>query len=88
MKGKEIALFNVDGEFFALDNTCTHRGGPLAEGEVVGTRGRVPGTAPLNIRTGEVVGSAGAAGGCSIRGSRDRNRHRSKRRDPFYRPSQ
>ena len=47
MKGKEDSMFNVDGEFFALDNTCTHRGGPLAEGEVVGTRGRVPGTAPL-----------------------------------------
>ena len=30
VKGKEIALFNVDGQFFALDNTCTHRGGPLA----------------------------------------------------------
>ena len=26
LKGKEIALFNVDGEFFALDNACTHRG--------------------------------------------------------------
>jgi nitrite reductase/ring-hydroxylating ferredoxin subunit len=38
VKGKEIALFNVDGELFALDNTCTHRGGPLAEGEVRGTR--------------------------------------------------
>jgi len=31
VKGKQIALFNVDGEFCALDNTCTHRGGPLAE---------------------------------------------------------
>ena len=36
VKGKEIALFNVDGEFFALDNTCTHHGGPLAEGELAG----------------------------------------------------
>ena len=34
VKGKQIALFNVDGQVFALDNTCTHRGGPLAEGEV------------------------------------------------------
>ncbi len=24
VKGKSIALFNVDGQFFALDNTCTH----------------------------------------------------------------
>ena len=27
VKGKRIALFNGDGKFFALDNTCTHRGG-------------------------------------------------------------
>ena len=42
VKGKEIALFNVDGEFFALDNTCTHRGGPLAEGEVAGHKVTCP----------------------------------------------
>ena len=24
IEGKEIALFNVDGEFHAIDNTCTH----------------------------------------------------------------
>src|ERR1700694_5544607 len=29
---REIALFNVDGGFYALDNTCPHQGGPLAEG--------------------------------------------------------
>ncbi len=34
--GKEIALFNVDGEFFAIDNTCAHRGGPLGEGMLEG----------------------------------------------------
>ena len=35
--GKTLALFNVDGTFHAIDNTCTHRGGPLAEGELDGT---------------------------------------------------
>lgn len=30
--GAEVALFNVDGEFFAISNTCLHRGGPLGEG--------------------------------------------------------
>jgi nitrite reductase/ring-hydroxylating ferredoxin subunit len=35
--GKQIALFNVDGAFHAIDNTCLHRGGPLAEGELEGT---------------------------------------------------
>lgn len=32
INGKELALFNIKGEFFAIDNTCPHRGGPLAEG--------------------------------------------------------
>ncbi|HMU55467.1 MAG TPA: Rieske 2Fe-2S domain-containing protein [Nitrospira sp.] len=35
-QGKTIALFNVDGVFHAIDNTCIHRGGPLGEGEVEG----------------------------------------------------
>ncbi len=34
VKGRPIALFNVNGEFYALDNTCMHRGGPLGEGFV------------------------------------------------------
>ena len=34
--GTEVALFNVDGEFFALGNTCPHRGGPLGEGFLEG----------------------------------------------------
>jgi len=32
--GKEIALFNSNGEYFAIDNECTHVGGPLCEGEI------------------------------------------------------
>lgn len=28
----EIAVFKVDGELYALDNTCIHRGGPLGDG--------------------------------------------------------
>lgn len=51
MKGEQIALFNVDSQFFALDNTCTHRGGPLADGEVTCPHG-----ATFDVRTGEVVG--------------------------------
>ena len=30
--GKAIALFKVQGNFYAIDNTCVHRGGPLGEG--------------------------------------------------------
>lgn len=32
VKGRQVALFNVNGEYYAIDNTCIHRGGPLAEG--------------------------------------------------------
>ncbi|MBW8057511.1 MAG: Rieske 2Fe-2S domain-containing protein [candidate division NC10 bacterium] len=35
--GENIALFNVDGTFHAIHNTCLHRGGPLGEGELEGT---------------------------------------------------
>jgi nitrite reductase (NADH) small subunit len=34
--GKTLALFNVDGTLFAVDNTCAHRGGPLGEGDLDG----------------------------------------------------
>jgi nitrite reductase (NADH) small subunit/3-phenylpropionate/trans-cinnamate dioxygenase ferredoxin subunit len=35
VKGKRIAVFNVNGEnFYALDNTCAHALGPLGRGHV------------------------------------------------------
>src|SRR5690242_5183907 len=34
--GKTIALFNVAGTVYALDNTCLHQGGPLGEGMLEG----------------------------------------------------
>ena len=30
--GERIAVFNVSGTFYALNNTCLHKGGPLGEG--------------------------------------------------------
>ncbi|MCB0046654.1 MAG: non-heme iron oxygenase ferredoxin subunit [Caldilineaceae bacterium] len=30
-----IALFNLDGEFYAIEDVCTHDGGPLVEGEIL-----------------------------------------------------
>lgn len=33
----EVALFNVDGSFYAIGNTCRHRGGPLGEGSLEGS---------------------------------------------------
>lgn len=31
-----IALFNVDGTFYAMDGVCLHRGGPVGEGDLDG----------------------------------------------------
>ena len=35
--GREICVFNVDGEFHALANYCVHQGGPACEGLLSGT---------------------------------------------------
>ena len=37
-----VALFNVNGEFFAIEDVCTHDGGPLAEGELDGDQIECP----------------------------------------------
>jgi len=37
IEGREIAVFRVDDEFFALLNYCVHQGGPLCEGSRSGT---------------------------------------------------
>lgn len=34
--GRQLAVFNLEGRFYAMDNTCPHRGGPLGDGIVVG----------------------------------------------------
>ncbi len=34
--GKMLALFNVNGTFYSIDDTCPHRGAPLWEGELEG----------------------------------------------------
>lgn len=31
-----IAVFNLDGKYYAIDNTCNHNGGELSEGELDG----------------------------------------------------
>ena len=34
VEGRHIALFRLGDDFFALDNMCLHRGGPLCEGMI------------------------------------------------------
>ena len=36
LKGRDIALFNLDGEFFALGDKCPHESGSLCAGKTVG----------------------------------------------------
>ena len=34
VEGKKIAVFNIDGNLHAIDDTCVHRGGPLGQGHL------------------------------------------------------
>lgn len=36
IEGRSLALFRINNEYFAIANSCLHRGGPLGEGEVSG----------------------------------------------------
>ena len=61
--GRSIALFNVEGAFHALDNTFTHRGGPLGEGKLNGESVTCPWHgANFNVKTGAVTSPPAGAG--------------------------
>jgi nitrite reductase (NADH) small subunit/3-phenylpropionate/trans-cinnamate dioxygenase ferredoxin subunit len=52
--GVWIALFNVEGSFYAVDNTCPHAGGPLGEGHLEGHVVKCPWHGwQFNVQTGE-----------------------------------
>jgi nitrite reductase (NADH) small subunit len=36
VEGRAIAVANVEGKFYAINNTCLHRGGPLGQGAMNG----------------------------------------------------
>jgi 3-phenylpropionate/trans-cinnamate dioxygenase ferredoxin subunit len=51
-----VALFKVDDQFFALDDVCTHDGGPLAEGKLEDHTIACPRHgAKFDIRTGKAL---------------------------------
>ncbi len=52
-----IALFNLDGEIYAIEDVCTHDGGPLVEGKLVnGCQIQCPRHgARFDIRTGAAL---------------------------------
>jgi 3-phenylpropionate/trans-cinnamate dioxygenase ferredoxin component len=56
---KRLALFKNDGNFYALEDTCAHKGGPLSEGAVAGDQVTRPWHgAKFNIRSSEVLDPA------------------------------
>lgn len=56
VEGRAIALFNVDGTLHAIDDVCTHDGGPLAEGALEGCEIRCPRHgARFDVRTGKAL---------------------------------
>jgi len=56
IEGKRIALFRLSGQVYALDDLCTHEGGPLSEGVVEGDEVECPWHgARFRITTGELL---------------------------------
>lgn len=54
--GRAIALFNVEGSYYAIDDVCTHDGGPLADGELRGSEIRCPRHgARFDVTTGKAL---------------------------------
>jgi nitrite reductase/ring-hydroxylating ferredoxin subunit len=52
--GKALGVFNIDGKYYAINDVCGHRGGPLAEGELDGTTVICPWHGwRYNVTTGE-----------------------------------
>ena len=61
--GEKVALFNVEGTIHAIADTCTHRGGPLSEGEVEETTVTCPWHgASFDLKTGAALGPPATQG--------------------------
>jgi nitrite reductase/ring-hydroxylating ferredoxin subunit len=68
VEGQRIALFNVEGTYYAIADTCTHADGPLSEGEVQGTKVTCPWHgAEFDLKTGAVLGPPAFEGVPSFR---------------------
>ena len=63
--GKPVALANVGGKYYAIDNTCLHRGGPLGQGQLEGTVVTCPWHGwQFDVTTGKAVMNPNAGVGC------------------------
>jgi nitrite reductase/ring-hydroxylating ferredoxin subunit len=55
LNGRAVVVFNLGGEFFALNNRCPHRGGSLAHGKLTGlVQSKEPGDYQYT-RRGEII---------------------------------
>ncbi len=56
VKGRPIALFNINGTVYAVEDVCTHDGGPLVEGDLDGYEVECPRHgARFDVRTGQAT---------------------------------
>ena len=56
VNGKHIAVCNVDGTLYAIDDVCTHDGGPLGEGFLEGDQIECPRHGALfDVKTGKAL---------------------------------
>ena len=56
VNGKSIALCNVDGTFYAIDDVCAHDGGELGEGYLEGDQIECPRHgARFDVKTGKAL---------------------------------
>jgi nitrite reductase (NADH) small subunit len=52
----EIALFNVEGDYYALENACPHQGSPIVDGWIEGRTVTCPWHAwCFDLRTGSLT---------------------------------
>ena len=63
IEDRQIALFNLGGEIYAIDDSCPHNGGPLCEGSIEGEEVECPWHGSrFNIKTGAVTAPPAAGG--------------------------
>jgi glycine betaine catabolism B len=54
--GEAVCVANIDGKYYAINNVCTHEGGPLADGTLTGFEVECPWHgSKFDIRTGKVT---------------------------------
>lgn len=65
VNGTPVAIANVAGKLFAINNTCLHQGGPLGEGDLEGNIVTCPWHGwQFNVTNGKEVQNPSAAVAC------------------------